>query len=307
MTGSSERFVTVIFTGTADIHAENAGALLGQWFRELEEDFLPDELEFDPPVIESGPFATEGLKKVYGWLSTEEQFGPDGLETQPGDLLDYITAIEPGPDQYLVVLWEPGDERTEKIVDQAQRLGFTILDLAHGMEEFALESGPPEPEPEPAPSRARRGRRLEAVAQETSPAPQAPEHAAESAVSLPELHRVVAAEVRRFLGRAFLAALKELEELGEPGTPPVRGGGAQDVPAPAGNVRAVAAAPDDPDDGEPVRYRADQDVPQPPGTRKYQIDPETGQYRAFRGRPSTKRAHWDYAYLTSEQESDLDV
>lgn len=324
MPGSAERFCTVIFAGAADITREHLDAVLTQWFGELEEQWGPGDLMFDPPVIEQfGPYTPAGLKNVHEWLTTTGEFSEKDLE-RPGNVMDSMTELKPGPDQYLVVLWgDGGDEATEKLVDQACRLGITVLDLTGGMEEFTLESKPPEPAQPPAPSRSVPRRPVAAAGnwitddttavnagwipsglpQESTTALQMwGQPTAETLVSLPGLQRAAAAVLRR----ALLAALKELEGEAD-GTPaPVAassGSGQAVTGLPASIQEAAPAAGND----GPVRYRAGQDAAQPPGTRRYQIDPATGQYRAVRGRPRNDRKDWDFVFLTPEQESDLDV
>ena len=286
---------TLIFAGSADIDENNLVALLDHW--------LPVDLEVSPPVIQAAVRGNVlgGLSKVHAYLA--DQFGADAIQHVPS-VIDYITTIQPGPDQYLVVLWgDGGDEETEKLVDQACRLGITVLDLTDGLEEFTLDSKPPEEEIQSMSRATRRvtGTIAAAAAVEDTPAPEAEEDTVETLAISPELVDRVVAHV---LHRALAAALKELEE-----TP---GGTA------AGNVAAVSAstrrrvdASDDATDSgssHPVeatpgrRYRASDNVEQPAGTKRYAVDPETSGFKRMRGRP---RSDAVFVFLTPDQEREF--
>lgn len=263
---------TLIFAGTADIDANNLTALLDNW--------LPSDLEVNPPVIHAANASTHpGLEKVHAYLT--DQFGDDALEHVPS-VAEHLTGLEPGPDQYLVVLWgDGGDEETEKLVDQASRLGVTVLDLTDGLEEFTLASEPPEPEP-PAPARVSRRRADSAAA--AAPRLEGQDQdgiAAETGPGSAEIKDVVA----ELLDRALRAALKELEEpAGDP------------VQQPPAEAEAEAKQ-------ESTRARANGTSSGP--TRRWVINPETKEYLRLRGRPRNDRKDWEVAELTPAQEQEL--
>jgi hypothetical protein len=158
-TDTTEPELTIVFAGPGLSTAENTKVNLDRW--------MPDHVAAVvlPTKI---PRTHKGLKTAANWLTAENNFGPEGVDTID-DLADFLQ--NPPKDLadtkfILVVLWgDEGDPETEALIRLATDLFIPVKDLTAGMDDVVFEDKPPaEPEPEATPRRTRRTRGASAEA-----------------------------------------------------------------------------------------------------------------------------------------------